>query len=130
MRWCWIGRTDPTALLSGTWATRQAALADQTAIFQKYGADPTSYNNALTALGPGPGGLNIPTVDRVGANGYVSSVQSRTIWVQLNDANFTSLFGSNAALFAAPQPDAFGNPIVFWKGNLSLPDTLINAGRL
>src|SRR5262245_9679149 len=59
---------EPTALLSSPWATRQAALADQTAIFQTYGADPTSYNNVLSALGSGPGGLNIPTVDQVGAN--------------------------------------------------------------
>lgn len=70
---------DPTALLSSPWATRQAALADQTAIFQTYGADPTDYNTVLTALGSGPGGLGIPTVDQVGANGYVSSVESRTI---------------------------------------------------
>lgn len=48
--------------------------------------------------------------------------------MQLNEANFTTLFGSTAALFLAPQPDSFGNPIIFWKGNLSLPDTLVNAG--
>ncbi|MGH8431223.1 MAG: hypothetical protein ACREUF_12550, partial [Solimonas sp.] len=115
---------DPTALLSGSWAERQKALADQTAVFQQYGADPASYNavlNELTALG-------IQTIDQVDpTNNYVSSVESRTIWVHVDNTNFTTLFGATAVLRDGGT-DSFGNPIVFWEGNLTLPTAMVNAG--
>ncbi|MCA0303075.1 MAG: hypothetical protein LCH95_11800 [Proteobacteria bacterium] len=113
---------DPTTLLSGSWASRQAALADQTTVFQTYGADPTKYNDALTALT----GLGIPTLASLGAPNYVSSVESRTIWVQLDNTSFATLFGTS--LQKSAQPDQFGNKIVFWNGSLSLPDSLHAAG--
>lgn len=79
---------DPTALLQGNWATRQTALQtleDNGTLWSTYGADPTAYAAAqaeLTALG-------IPLLgDAAGSDGYISSVESRPIWVQLTPHHF------------------------------------------
>ena len=84
---------DPTALLQGNWATRQTALQqleDNGTLWSTYGADPAAYAAAqaeLTALGIRLLG------NAAGSDGYISSVESRTIWVQLTPQHFTDLFG-------------------------------------
>ena len=73
---------DPSALLAADWGSRQQQLAalDPNTLWSTYGADPTKYADALSALSA----LGISTVDQVSpVNGYVSSVESRTIWVQV-----------------------------------------------
>jgi len=111
---------DPTALLQSNWATRQTALQqleDNGTLWSTYGADPAAYAAAraeLTALG-------IPLLgNAAGSDGYISSVESRTIWVQLTPQHFTDLF--DTTLYGA------GPELQYWHGNLSLPDTIKATG--
>jgi hypothetical protein len=108
---------DPTALLQSDWASRQQqleALGDSGALWSTYGANPASYNQVLSELGA----LGIPTVNQIDpANGYVSSAESRTVWVQVNQSNFATLFGT--PLVAGH--DQAGNAVTYWQGNLALP---------
>jgi len=116
---------DPTALLDSNWGSRQqqlAALNQSGTLWSTYGADPTKYGAVLDALHAD----SIQTVNELGANGYVSSVESRTIWVHLDETNFTTLFGAGATLFSATTPT--GQTTFYWNGNLSLPDALVSAG--
>ena len=119
---------DPTALLNSDWASRQQQLEtlnQNGTLWSTYGADPTKYNQALKDLQD----LGISTFyvkDAPPNQQYVSSPESRTIWLNVDQANFTKLFGANAALLDGQ--DSSGNPITFWRGNLSLPNTLIADG--
>jgi len=119
---------DPTALLNSNWASRQQqldALNDSGTLWTTYGANPSNYSTALAYLGPGAGNLNLPTLD-ASNSGYVSSAASRTIWVQLDESNFTTLFGSGATLMSTSTPSS--GPTWFWNGSLSLPSTLTALG--
>lgn len=116
---------DPATLLSADWASRQkqlAALEQNGTLWSTYGADPSSYQavrSELTALGF--------TLYPEGTNRqYVSSAESRTIWLNVDQTNFTTLFGGAAALREGT--DASGNSVMFWHGKLSLPDYLVAAG--
>ncbi len=83
---------DPTALLNMSWAERQKELKtlnDNGTLWSTYGADQTQYNNALTELGKL--GINVAS-----GSGYVSSAESRTIWVEVTADNFSTLFGPQA----------------------------------
>ena len=94
---------DPTDLLASNWATRQAALADQATIWSTYGADPVAYDNVVNHLAT----LGIPTFYTPGAPAdgqYVSSPESRTIWITLDEHNFTTLFGPGATLMTVDVP--------------------------
>ena len=52
---------------------------------------------------------------------YVTSAQSRTIWVEIDSAAaFNALF--NTTLQQYSDPHHSGNDFVFWNGNLSLPE--------
>ncbi|MPZ33585.1 MAG: hypothetical protein GEV13_21775 [Rhodospirillales bacterium] len=111
---------DPTALLQSNWATRQATLQqleDNGTLWSTYGADPAAYAAAraeLTALG-------IPLLgDAAGSDGYISSAESRTIWVQLTPHHFADLFGTT--LYGD------GPFLQYWHGELSLPDTIGATG--
>lgn len=115
---------DPSALLAADWGARQQQLAalDPVTLWSTYGADPAKYADALSALSA----LGISTVDQVSpVNGYVSSVESRTIWVQVDETSFTTLFGPGAQLLEA---SVAGSALKYWEGDLSLPDTLVAAG--
>jgi hypothetical protein len=61
---------DPTALLSSSWGERQAALADQAAIWSTYGADPALYAATSAAVAAVVGAAQPP-------EGYVSSAADR-----------------------------------------------------
>ena len=120
---------DPTALLSSNWATRQkelAALDESGTLWTKYGADTGNYSQVLTELQ----GLGIKTVDQLTAdtgiaNGYVSSAASRTVWVQVTQDSFATLFGPQARLMAET---AQGGGNWYWTGSLSLPTSLTSLG--
>lgn len=109
--------TDPdVSLLSDSWATRQAALADQTTLWATYGADAATYQIVYGALDSA--GYTI--LDSTNSN-YVTSQESRTIWVQLDTAaQFNSLFSSSL--------QKYDDALVFWEGNLSLPSEWNIAG--
>jgi len=59
------------------------------------------------------------------ANGYVSSAASRTIWVQVTQDSFATLFGPQARLMAET---AQGGGNWYWTGSLSLPTSLTSLG--
>src|SRR5260221_10216746 len=93
---------DPTALLESNWATRQKTLADLNAhgtLWQTYGAQQQQYDNLFTQM-QGTAGV---TLLGQGADGYVSSAASRTLWVQMNAGAFNSVFGTPLAGVAAPR---------------------------
>jgi hypothetical protein len=116
---------DPTALLSADWGSRQQqleALNNNGTLWSTYGADPTKYNQVLADLGS----MGIQTVDQIDStNGYVSSVESRTIWLRVDEANFTTLFGPTATLFASTTQS--GETVWYWNGSLSLPDGFLGT---
>ncbi|TAJ82527.1 M10 family metallopeptidase C-terminal domain-containing protein [Reyranella sp.] len=116
---------DPTALLGKSWGERQKELkelGDSGELWSTYGADQTQYNNVLDALTA----LGIKTVDQIDAsNGYVSSAESRTIWVQVTQESFSTLFGPQAKLMAQ---NADGSGGWFWTDNLSLPTSIASNG--
>jgi hypothetical protein len=107
---------DPTPLLDSNWASRQQQIdALGSNIWNVYGADPTTYQSVLNDL-PGSVQTVAELAQATGTpSGYVSSAESRTIWVQVNAANFNDLFGSSATLMHASD---FG---YYWTGSLSLP---------
>ncbi len=110
---------DPTALLNANWASRQQqldTLNDNGTLWSTYGADQAKYNQVLSDLA----GLHIKTVEQVAAeqgvqSGYISSPESRTIWVQVDQTNIDKLFGPGFVL----RGDSSN---WHWDGNLSLPD--------
>ena len=116
---------DPTPLLSADWASRQKQLAELEAsgkLWSTYGADRKVYDGVLADLAT----LGIQTVDEVSSvNGYVSSPESRTIWVQVDQGNFTTLFGPTARLLEGTDPS--GKPIRYWEGSLSLPTDWVTS---
>jgi hypothetical protein len=93
---------DPTALLQSDWATRQKELAtlnENGTLWTTYGADAAKYATVHMALAA----LGIKTLDQLSAethtaNGYISSAESRIVWVQVDGASFSTLFGPQAKL--------------------------------
>ena len=111
--------TDPTDLLTSDWATRQTTLQqlkDAGTLWSTFGASATDYANALATLSS----MNIPVLGLSGADGYVSSQASRTIWVQLDPAKFQELFGTKPLQTANLEDGG----LYYWNGSLSLPGTL------
>ncbi|MEP9367030.1 DUF4114 domain-containing protein [Xanthobacter sp. VNH20] len=108
---------DPSTLLSGDWASRQKAIASlnaQGTLWSTYGADPAEYQKVLDGLHT----MGVTVVgDAMGTSGYVTSAESRTIWVQLDTNTFPALFGT-PLLRVGPTDDASQ---LFWNGSLSLP---------
>src|SRR5450631_464985 len=115
---------DPTALLQSDWASRQQQLEtlnESGTLWSTYGANSAAYNQVLSQLG----GLGIQTVNQIDpVNGYVSSAESRTVWVQVDQSNFATLFGT--PLVAGH--DQAGHAVTYWQGNLSLPQPLAALG--
>ncbi|MPZ33583.1 MAG: DUF4114 domain-containing protein [Rhodospirillales bacterium] len=118
---------DPTALLQSDWATRQKELAtlnDNGTLWTKYGADPAKYAAVHTALAS----LGIKTLDQLSAetgisNGYVSSAESRTVWVQVDGSSFPTLFGPQAKLMVSGSDGTW-----FWTNSLAVPEELASLG--
>jgi Domain of unknown function (DUF4114) len=109
---------DPTVLLDSNWATRQETLAELNAngtLWQTYGADQQQYNNLVSQLGQ----MNIPILGQ--SDGYVSSQESRTVWVSLDAANFQTLFGEPLLAYGVTPSNV---EFMYWNGNLSLPSGL------
>ena len=109
---------DPTALLAENWAARQQTLAQlgSAGISAAYGADPNQFNAIEQSLSSN---FHLTVLDSTNSN-YVTSAQSRTIWVELNSAtDFNTLF--NTTLQQYTDPHHQGHDFVFWNGNLSLP---------
>jgi hypothetical protein len=113
---------DPTALLSGSWGERQAALADQAAIWSTYGADPALYAATSAAVAAVVGGQQ--ALLAATNTGYVSSAADRTIWLTLDPAQFQTLFGANLITIKSYTGD-----VPAWAGNLGI-NSQIPAGAI
>jgi hypothetical protein len=112
---------DPTNLLNSSWASRQKqldTLEQSGSLWSTYGADLADYEAAKTLLDA----LGIQRMDVVDpGNSYISSAQSRTIWVQVTGDSFATLFGPSTALMN-------NGSTWYWTGNLSLPTALTDLG--
>ena len=112
--------TDPTEMLAGNWASRQATLQtlnDTGSLWTTYGADVGQYNAAVATLQTT---LGLTVLDSSNSN-YISSAESRTIWVEINtQAEWKALFGSASTLMYSPTGGQQGE-VWYWNGSLSLP---------
>jgi hypothetical protein len=112
---------DPTALLSSSWGERQAALADQAAIWSTYGADPALYAATSAAVNAVVGAAQPP-------EGYVSSAADRTIWLTLDPTQFQTLFGASLLTISADTASGYID-VPAWAGNLGI-NSQIPAGAI
>ncbi|WP_159718368.1 DUF4114 domain-containing protein [Geminicoccus flavidas] len=106
---------DPTELLNQDWATRQATLARMEAddtLWSTYGTDPAVYENFVDKLQDS--GISI--IDS--STGFVSSAESRTVWIELTPDQFATTFGTPLMV----GQNILGLSTLFWEGNLSIPD--------
>ena len=114
---------EPTALLEADWASRQAqleTLKSNNTLWSTYGADPTAYQQVRTELT----NLGFTLFPEGNNQQYVSSAESRTIWLTVDQTNFHTLFDT----VLQKGKDEQGNDVTFWQDNLSLPDTLTSRG--
>ncbi|MFO1162281.1 MAG: DUF4214 domain-containing protein [Reyranellaceae bacterium] len=107
--------TDATGLLAQDWATRQETIQDLNSagtLWETYGANIAQYNTITGALQSN--GLQVLNSSN---SNYVSSWESRTIWVNIaSAADFQTLF--NTELMYSPTKN-----LIYWNGSLSLPST-------
>ncbi|TCT02982.1 DUF4114 domain-containing protein [Aquabacter spiritensis] len=110
---------DPTALLEADWGTRQQMLAElgSDGVWDTYGADSTTYSDVVSYFGGDNSEDQIyPTFPYDAySNTYVSSAESRTLWVQMDGTTFSQFFGTT--LYYCTSQEFY-----FWEGNLNLPD--------
>ena len=114
---------DPAALLEADWGARQAQLETLNAnntLWSTYGADAAAYQQARTELT----NMGLSLFPEGTATQYVSSAESRTIWVKVDQSNFSTLFGTDLLTGV----DQSNTQVSFWNGSLSLPDTLTSLG--
>ena len=114
---------DPAALLASDWASRQAqreTLKADGTLWSTYGADLAAYEAVRTELTH----LGFTLFPEGNDRQYVSSPESRTIWLKVDQDNFHTLFGN----VLHKGKDGQSNDVTFWQGNLSLPDNLIAHG--
>lgn len=107
---------DPAALLALDWGERQkqiAALEQAGTLWDLYGGRQTDYNAVVNGLGAK--GIAVEPA----SSGYVSSVESRTLWVSLTPQEFFDLTGQRLYWVGGTASDPWA---VYWEGNLRLPD--------
>lgn len=119
-----LGRAnDPTALLAGTWAERQAGLVDQTEIAERYGADDATWQGVLNAVNGATALSGLTGTIVAKGSSYVSSAESRTIWLTLNASEFAALFDTELLKITATSGED-ESKFLAWAGDLSLPESI------
>jgi len=104
---------DASSILNGSWGDRQTAIKDPD-FWSLYGADQTTYDKVKTEL-VNRGALVLDT------GGYISTEESRTIWVKVDNAAFQNIFGTELHELK----DADDKKIAtVWAGSLTLPDNI------
>ncbi|MGQ3297929.1 DUF4114 domain-containing protein [Reyranella sp.] len=104
---------DASSILNGSWGERQTAI-QQADFWSQYGADTATYDAVKTEL-VNRGAVVLDT------GGYISTAESRTIWVKVDNAAFQSIFGQELHVLK----DAQDNKIAtVWAGSLTLPDSI------
>jgi hypothetical protein len=120
-------KQDPTSLLAEDWGTRQKALANLDSsgtLWTTYGADKAQFDHVRHELETTYGFTVLDGTNPAANGDYVTSAESRTIWIEVNTAQqFNTLFGTTLQQYT---PDSSGTgpqyDFVFWNGNLSLPE--------
>lgn len=116
---------DPTALLSSSWGSRQQqlqALNDSGTLWSTYGASSGDYAQVMQTLQD----MGIQAIgDAAGSDGYITSPESRTIWVSLDATQFEALFG---VPWLQSHSHYLQDKLSYWNGSLSLPSGLPVAG--
>ena len=103
-----LDRANPvTDLLNADWASRQTQieqLNQSNTLWSTYGADQQKFDDAIAALGT----LGFAPFTETVNGQYVTSPESRTIWVTVNKSNFATLFGTPLlqGFTPAPEPDS------------------------
>lgn len=109
--------TDTSGFLAQDWGTRQQTIQDLNStgkLWSTYGADSTQYNTLVSTLESAPYNLHV-LHDNPSNGNYVSSAESRTIWVHIETAaDFQTLFNTELMYSASAR-------LIYWNGNLSLP---------
>jgi len=120
-------KQDPTGLLAEDWGARQKALANLDSsgtLWTTYGADKAQFDHVRHELETTYGFTVLDGTDSAANGDYVTSAESRTIWIEVDTAQqFNALFGTTLQQYT---PDSSGTgpqyDFVFWNGNLSLPE--------
>jgi hypothetical protein len=113
-----LERANQPTFLDQNWATRQATinqLATSNTLWSTYGASSADYGSVTDYLKK----QGLPILgDPNGKDGYVTSLDSRTVWVNITSAEqWKTLFGTD--LLHSTKQDT-----LFWKGNLTVPSDL------
>ena len=121
--------SNPDTLLASDWSVRQAALADQTTIWNTYGADPATYSTVQAAVETIVGSAALQAATDAG---FVSNVEDRTIWMTLDKAQFEDLFGTALLSVQSGPGDAQTDAnitqyVLAWGGNLDLPASIAGS---
>ena len=103
--------TDASSILDGSWGERQTAI-QQADFWSQYGADTATYDAVKTEL-VNRGAVVLDT------GGYVSTAESRTIWVTLDNAAFQSIFGQQLHVLRDGDDKKIAT---VWADSLTLPD--------
>ncbi|MBE7209865.1 MAG: hypothetical protein INR65_02510 [Gluconacetobacter diazotrophicus] len=109
---------DPTALLDGNWAQRQAALKalnDAGTLDSTFGATQASYDVVTSFLGSH--GIAVLSQDH-----YISSAAARTVWVSVTSDQFATLFGQGlqyGTVASTVGKLQAGTGVLFWDGTLT-----------
>ena len=104
---------DASSILNGSWGDRQTAI-QAPGFWSQYGADTTAYTTVQNEL-VNRGAVVLDT------GGYVSTPESRTIWVKVDNAAFQSIFGAELHDLKDAQDKKIAT---VWAGSLTLPDNI------
>ena len=113
------------ALLGQDWGTRQQEIAQMTSagtLWSTYGANTAAYQSAVDFLKSPDVDIKIRDYDTTSTQ-YISSVESRTLWVELDKSGFETLFDTKLL----QGHTATGKATWYWDGDLSLPAELSGA---
>ena len=113
---------DPTTdLLANDWGTRQQMLASMTEaeLWETYGTKQKTFDDIKTELEDG--GYTILGNNPGTTGAYVTSAESRTIWLELTASQFETLFSQQ---LMRTEGQGAGSNFVFWNGELSLPESI------
>lgn len=105
--------TDASSILDGSWGERQTAI-QQADFWTQYGADAKIYETVKTELVK----LKAEVLD---TGGYISSAESRTIWVKVDNEAFQNIFGQQLHVLRDGDDKKIAT---VWADSLTLPDNI------
>ncbi|WP_348935477.1 hypothetical protein [Aquabacter sp. CN5-332] len=105
-------KVDPSNFLNLNWGDRQkeiARLEGKNELWTMFGANGDEFHKIRSDLEAD--GINI-----LNTGGFVSTPESRTIWIDVNAEQFTRIFGTDLLVLGN---DSDGDKMFFWQGTLS-----------